>query len=206
MSVKKKRGGASTHVGQSGRAITGRVGSYGLAKQHHTAPVERPMNDITDDEIRKFLAPVRVDRLIDLIKERIVKENGREIVEFLALKGEREKPRIENASGPSLSTEEAGEVLSKSSETVRNHIKKNLLVGYTAANDQTKVRLPRWQFDGSKVYEWVPRLIEAFGENGWPLLNFVTVLRERLGKSYLDLLQAGEVDKVVAAAKRANPD
>lgn len=153
----------------------------------------------------QVFATAPVDELFVRLKQRIVKESGRDILEYLSLKGDQAKPRIEHDSGPSLSTEEAARVIGRSSETVRGYIKKNLLAGYTAANDQTKLRLPAWQFDGSEVHEWVPRLIEALGENGWPLLDFVTVERVSLGKRYLDLLREGEVEPVIAAARRANP-
>lgn len=220
MSEKKKRTGASAVVGRNPRAGNGQtrlaaqrnvITSQGqsLSTSHGKlipTHLGRPKSDVTDDVIRKVVATARVDQLLVMLRERIIKENGREILEFLTLKGEQAKLRIENESGPSLSTEKAGEVIGKSSETVRGYIRNNLLAGYTAANDRTKLRLPAWQFDGSEIHEWVPRLIEAFGENGWPLLDFVTVERVSRGKNYLDLLREGEIEPVIAAAKRANPN
>lgn len=189
------------------QALTGRKGSVvnSLVMGASHEPVgHHEQRD--NDRIRQFFATAPVDQIFVRLKERIVKESGRDILEYLTLQGDHAKPRIEHASGPSLSTEEAGQVIGKSSETVRGYVRRNLLAGYTAANDPTKLRVPAWQFDGAEVYEWLPRLIEAFGENGWPLLDFVTVERVSLGKSYLDLLREGEVEPVITAAKRANPD
>jgi hypothetical protein len=195
-------GGFIKHQG-----LTGRKNSVGtslvMGSSHGSVRHHEPRDS---DRIRQFFATAPVDQLFVRLKERIVKESGRDILEYLTLQGDRAKPRIEHASGPSLSTEEAGQVIGKSSETVRGYIRKNLLAAYTAANDPTKLRVPAWQFDSAEVYEWVPRLIEAFGDNGWPLLDFVTVERVSLGKRYLDLLREGEVEPVIAAARRANPD
>ena len=56
-------------------------------------------------------------------------------------------------------------------------------------------------------------VIEAFGENGWAILDFLTVPRNGLvadaefnGESLLQRLQAGDIDLVIEAARRANPN
>ena len=168
-----------------------------------------PPANATNDDIRAFLAPLPFARIIEALEERVIEANGREILEFLTLRGESSKPRIEKACGRSLSTEEAGMVLDRSSETVRSYVRNGRLVGYAAANDGTKIRLPEWQFHGSGAHAWVPELIQAFGENGWPLLDFLTVERGHLDKSYLDLLRTGELEDVmavIAAARRSTPD
>jgi hypothetical protein len=135
-----------------------------------------------------------------------------ELLATLALRGDQDKLFIEDRSGPSIGTEEAGARLGVTAETVRTRIARNLLVGYAAATDRTKIRLPSWQFTGEGVHAWVAPLLAAFGANGWALLDFVTVPR-RLGEAegpaesnHLHRLLGGHADEVIAAAARSNPD
>lgn len=172
-----------------------------------TRPLNQPFKDKA--EVLALLHEVPVDWMLEGLRIRVLEDNRSEpMLELLTSKGERTKPRIERASGLSLSTEEAAEMLGKTAETVRSYINNKQLVGYRAAADQTKIRLPRWQFNEKGLHDWVPRLIEAFGDNGWSLLDFVTVARTNIEgeQSYLDLLRAGNVEEVIAAAGRANPD
>ena len=138
----------------------------------------------------------------------------------LALRGDQDKLLIEDRSGPAIGTEEAGRRLGVTAETVRTRIARNLLVGYAAPADRTKIRLPLWQFTSDGVHPWVVPLLAAFGGNGWGLLDFVTVPRhledtadanDKGGagpaeSNYLHRLLTGHVDEVIAAASRSNPD
>lgn len=176
------------------------------SRKASTRPLNQPHKDKA--QVLEFLHRVPVDWMLEGLRLRVLEDNKSEsMLEFLTSKGERAKPGIERASGLSLSTEEAADVLGKSPETIRSYIKNKQLVGYLAAADHTKFRLPRWQFNEKGLHDWVRRLIDAFGDNGWSLLDFVTVARTNIeGDSYLDLLRTGNVEEVIAAAKRANPD
>jgi hypothetical protein len=229
----KKKSTRSTAVGDR-HSSTGRFVTTGRAKQPSTTTKESiplPAKGRTTNsakpplgrtstktsksglkdkaEIMALLHDVPVDWMLEGLRLRVREDNRSEpMLEFLTSKGERAKPGIERASGLSLSTEEAADMLGKTAETVRSHINNMQLIGYRAAADQTKIRLPRWQFKEKGLHDWVPRLIQAFGDNGWSLLDFVTVPRKNIEgeRSYLDLLRAGRVDEVIAAASRANPD
>ena len=61
------------------------------------------------------------------------------------------------------------------------------------------------------LHEWVAPLLEAFGENGWGLLDFLTVPRHGFvadvkldGESLLQRIQAGDVQFALEAARRSN--
>jgi hypothetical protein len=182
-----------------------------LGKPYSAKTSKRPLNPAFTDkaEVLALLHEVPVDWMLEGLRLRVLEDNRSEpMLEFLTSKGERAKPGIERASGLSLSTEEAADMLGRTAETIRSYITNKQLVGYRAAADRTKIRLPQWQFAENGLHDWVPRLIEAFGDNGWSLLDFVTVARTNIegGHSYLDLLRAGNVEEVIAAAARANPD
>lgn len=161
------------------------------------------------DLVMAVLKMVPLGVVIDLLTDQVRAANRTDqLLAALTLRGDLEKPTIQARSGPSLSTEEAGKRLGVSSETIRSRITKNALVGYEAPGDRTRLRLPLWQFDAKGgVHAWVPRLLAAFGSNGWSLLDFVTVPRTPLeGGDYLHLLRNGHVDEVTAAAMRSNAD
>jgi hypothetical protein len=123
------------------------------------------------------------------------------------------KPLIEARSGHAMSSAVAGERLKLSDETIRARVKENKLIGYFATDENRKLRLPEWQFYGPHtIHVWVQPLIEAFGENGWALIDFMTVPRTGMvadtqfnGESLLQSLQAGNAEVVITAAQRANP-
>ena len=174
-----------------------------------TAPAAAELEGPARDLVVAVLKMVPVDVVLELLTDQVRTANRAEpLVAALTLQGDLEKPKIQERSGPSLSTEEAGKLLGVSSETVRSRIAKKSLVGYAAPGDRTRVRVPRWQFDGSGgVHAWVPGLVAAFGGSGWGLLDFVTVPRSTLdGGNYLHLLLNGRADEVIAAALRSNPD
>jgi hypothetical protein len=56
----------------------------------------------------------------------------------------------------------------------------------------------------------VKPLIDAYGDNGWGLVDFVTTPRQALrGATYLHRLLGGrgpEIAGVIAAARRTNPE
>lgn len=159
--------------------------------------------------VRSVLDVVKLEDALAVLEETVQAANRSDrLLELLAIRGERDKVTIERRSGPSCSTEEAGQALKRSSETVRAQIAADKLVGYHAPGDRTRVRLPVWQFQaGGAPHAWVPALIEAFGANGWSLLDFVTAPRNDPGQSdHLHLLLNGRVQQVLAAARRSNPD
>lgn len=162
--------------------------------------------------VRSVLDMVPVGLVLDLVGDYVRKANrAQEMRRALTLRGDLAKPRIEERSGFSWSTEEVGKKLRKDAETIRNYIDHGKLVGYRAASDRTRWRLPMWQFrvedNGYAVHDWVSDLVAALGANGWGVLDFVTVPRTHLaGSNYLHLLQNGRADEVVAAAKRSTPD
>jgi hypothetical protein len=174
-----------------------------------TAPTAAELEGPARDLVVAVLKMVPLEVVLELLTDQVRAANRAEpLVAALTLQGDLEKPTIQERSGPSLSTEEAGKLLGVSSETVRSRIAKKSLVGYGAPGDRTRVRVPRWQFDGNgAVHPWVPRLVEAFGGSGWGLLDLVTVPRSSLdGGNYLHLLLNGRADEVIAAALRSNPD
>lgn len=159
--------------------------------------------------MRSVLDVVPWEDALDAMTERARELNHAEaMLEMLELRGERAKPLIERRSGAALSTDEAGRLLGKSAETVRTWIAQDKLVGYHAAGDRTRIRLPLWQFRADqRVHEWVQPLVAAFGSNGWAVLEFVTAPRVELGGvSYLNWLLNGRDADVIAAARRTNPE
>lgn len=128
--------------------------------------------------------------------------------DLLLARGDAAKPCIEAASGPSWDVTEAGAALGLPPASVLTLVYDRAAIGYRRAGESTP-RLPRWQFNeaAGTLHPWVQPLIEAHGDGGWGLVDFVTVERTSLdGQSYLSLLNGGRVDEVIAAAHRANPD
>jgi hypothetical protein len=142
-------------------------------------------------------------------------ELSRENVDLLlTARAEPHKLRVERQSGRSISTEQAAERLQITPEGVRKRIAKGTLIGYPAMGDgRNRMRLPEWQFAAPNVvHDWVPAVIEAYGTNGWALLDFLTTPlngevagRRLLNQSLLDLAQAGDVAFMLEAARAANP-
>ena len=165
--------------------------------------------------IANALKLVPMDVVLDELADQARAEHRADkLLATLALRGDQDKLLIEDRSGPSVGTEEAGARLGVTAETVRTRIARNLLVGYAAPADRTKIRLPLWQFTSDGVHPWLAPLLAAFGSNGWGLLDFVTVPRQ-LGdatgagpaeSNYLHRLLSGRAEEVIAAAARSNPD
>jgi hypothetical protein len=139
--------------------------------------------------------------------------HGKRRMTAAEVRGDLAKPFIEARSGHAISSSAAAERLKVSDETIRTRIKKNKLIGYYATGENRKLRLPEWQFSGPKtIHVWVQPLIEAFGGNGWALIDFVTIPRtgmvadtEFKEESLLQRIQAGDIDVAITAAQRANP-
>ena len=135
-----------------------------------------------------------------------------EIVASMTLEGEAAKPMIEFRSGPAISSPEAAKRLGVSDETIRNRVKALKLIAYPES-EKKLLRLPEWQFSTPNTpHPWVIPLLEAFGLNGWAIVDFLTVPRTGPvadvrfeGETLLQKLRAGETDLVLEAARRANP-
>lgn len=164
------------------------------------------------------LSTVSPERLLALVEKNLLARNAQKTRadqkrRLLVLRGEATKPLIEERSGPALSSDQAAERLKISSETVRSRVRDGLLVGYTMPGAKARLRLPEWQFAGpASVHAWVPVIVRSYGSNGWALVDFLTAPRLGLvadksfsGESLLQRLQAGEIDLVLEAARRANP-
>jgi hypothetical protein len=151
---------------------------------------------------------VPVSDAIEVLQEMVEKSASTNAAIGLAgIRGTMAMPAIAAASGPAISTAVAGERLRRSSETVRNMIDRGELIAYRPPEDQTKILLPLWQFTRGGAQPWVSDLIEAYGANGWSLINFIVAPRTNLnGATYLHLLQNGASADVVKAAQRTNPD
>lgn len=127
---------------------------------------------------------------------------AREMLEVLTARGDLAKPGIELASGPWYNTSTVSCILHITPKTIREYIRNNEIIAYS---HKSRFRVPSWQLYGSFIHMWVPQLIKVFGGNGWPLLDFITIARDTLdGNNYLDLLKKGQIDQVLAAARRAN--
>jgi hypothetical protein len=165
-----------------------------------------------DNLIRSVLDVVPLPRVLDILADYVRQANRADHMRAaLVLRGERAKPRIEERSGPAWSTEEVAQRLGKTSETVRSYIAEGELIAYPIESGRPRWRLPTWQFDAeasrATAHEWVAPLVAAYGENGWGLVDFLTVPREHLdGANYLRWLLGGRARDVVAMAKRANAD
>ena len=135
-----------------------------------------------------------------------------EFMRTMDARGEAQKPRVEAQSGPSITVEEASMQLGLSTAQVIALIGSNGAIGYRAQTQDHEMRLPRWQFrtDG-KLHAWVRPVCETFGENGWALVDFLTVPRSGLvvdrpfAGTLLEALQRGEIEFVIEAAARSNP-
>jgi hypothetical protein len=174
------------------------------------------VNELTDTEqivllALKRLSPARVMTVVLTHFKDRPKPAPAQVEDVLTAQGDAAKPVIEARSGPSVSSAEASKRLRISDETVRARVRGMKLVGYFESD--RKLRLPEWQFSTPESpHAWVAPLLAAFGENGWPLLDFLTVPRNGLvadteieGESLLQLLRAGRVNLVLEAAHRANP-
>jgi excisionase family DNA binding protein len=151
-----------------------------------------------------------VSRLLALVREKVATDATPEQVwEHAELTGETTKPLIATRSGTALTTEQAAERLQVTEQTVRNRIRHGELVFHPSLRGRGWL-LPHWQFIGeapAAVASWVKPLLEAYGQNGWGLVDFLTVPRtDRHGANYLSLLLAGESGPVLAVARASNKD
>src|SRR4051812_48346968 len=149
-----------------------------------------------------------------IIMRRTHQRTPDQVAALLTARGDAAKPLIERRSGPSISTAEAAERVGASDETIRKRIERGLYVGYPDLSKKERMRLPQWQFSGPReVHAWVEPLIQAFGNNGWALLDFLTIPRTGTiggkmfdAEPFLARLQAGDIQLVLDAAQRANPE
>jgi hypothetical protein len=137
--------------------------------------------------------------------------NSSKMRDLLLARGEAEKPIIEKRSGRSFSTVEVAARFGVTAGTVRSWVTTNRCVGYRGIG--RRLRLPAWQFSGRKlIYPWVAPLIKAYDVNGWAFLHFVTVPRSNIAdtpvtnESLVHRALAGDIDLVMKATRRANPD
>jgi hypothetical protein len=148
-----------------------------------------------------------------IITRRVQQRTPEQVARLLTARGDAAKPLIERRSGPSISTAEAAERLATSDETIRKRVERGMYIGYPDLSKKERLRLPQWQFSGPRdVHAWVEPLVQAFGNNGWALLDFLTIPRTgKIGEktfdeeSFLARLQAGDIQLVLDAAHRANP-
>lgn len=161
------------------------------------------------------IAPDRLLRLLTLsLKQRAEPLPSTLTAALLTARGDAAKPAIELQSGPSISSAQAAARMGVSDETIRNWIKTGRCIGYHDISGKARVRLPEWQFSGPKtLHSWVAPLIAAYGGNGWALIDFLTGPRHGNvagslfnGESLLQRIQSGEVQLVLDAAHRANPE
>jgi hypothetical protein len=188
---------------------------------HATTTVDTEVAELPSVEAKMaYLALQMVDTdtalqlLRALITRRSHQRTPEQVAGLLTARGDAAKPLIERRSGPSISTAEAAERLGASDETIRKRIERGLYIGYPDLSKKERMRLPQWQFSGPRdVHVWVESLIQAFGNNGWALLDFLTIPRTgTIGGRVFDTepllarLQAGDLQLVLDAAQRANPE
>jgi hypothetical protein len=176
-----------------------------------TATVE----EVAENGIRALLKASNLSpsRLIALAREQQqAMWDAKARWEEAVFRGDQAKPMIEGRSGPAYSTDQVAEKLSVSDTTVRNMFERGELVAYPALRGKG-LKFPFWQFSTggrrSTVKPWVKPLLSELDENGWALLDFLTVPRTDLdGISYLAHMERGDeaVCQVLEAAARANPE
>lgn len=147
-------------------------------------------------------------RMLAIAWEMIRDETDAELAWSASLiEGELAKRRIERLSGEFCCVKGAGEMLGVSTDRIRGMINQGDLIAYRAVHGD-EWRLPLWQFSTragrTDVYPWVRMIIQAYGGNGWGLLDFLCV--PRVGGSHLSRLQSAppEIDAVLAAARRTD--
>ena len=122
--------------------------------------------------------------------------------------GEAAKPQIEARSGPAYTGTEVARLLNCPERDVRSMAEANKLIAYPTADGRRLY--PTWQFSCTSVRSWVSDLIDKYGGNGWGLIDFLTVPRQRPGETnsscHLERLAAGYTTEVLEAAARSNPD
>lgn len=171
--------------------------------------------EVAENGIRALLraANLAPSRIIALAREQQQEQwDAAARWEEATFRGDQAKPMIENRSGPAYSTEQVAAKLNVSDTTVRNMFERGDLVAYPALRGKG-LKFPYWQFttEGRRmsVKPWIKPLLAAFDENGWALLDFITVPRTHLdGISYLAHTERGAdaVREVIEAAGRTNPD
>ena len=162
---------------------------------------------LAESVIRTAMDGLPVSRLLALVREKVATDaTPEEIWEHAELSGETSKPLIAMRSGMALTTEEAAERLQVTEQTVRNRIRHGELIFHPSVRGRGWL-LPQWQFIGPEAAPWVKPLLEAYGQNGWALVDFLTVPRtDRHGTNFLSLLLAGDPAPVHAAARALNKD
>lgn len=175
----------------------------------HT-PVSQPTaRGVAEAVIRSLVASANLPVEILLAIAREVLQERPEAAgswELAALEGDAAKPIIEARSGHALTTDEVAKRLQVSTQTVRNMVDRLDVISYPVVQGRGW-SYPLWQFAPRGLHDWVKPLLHAYGNNGWGLIDFLTVPRTSLdGDTYLSQLKAGDIEPVLAAARRTNPD
>ena len=192
------------------------MGALGMSSTALQRPQTKTLVQLAESAIRSLVRDSNFppDLLIEIAREEQRDQWTAENAWAAAsVEGDKAKPLIENRSGPSFTSEELAARLKVTTQTIRNMKERKELVAYTGFGAHNPLRFPSWQFvtAGSRLQtkQWIKPLLEAYGSNGWGLVDFMTVPRTPLnGLSYLASTERGEdgIRDVIDAAGRSNPD
>lgn len=116
------------------------------------------------------------------------------------LRGVQRKQSLLNAGGGVLSAEEAAQLLGISRQAVDKRRKQGQLLGLVQG--RRGYAYPAWQFENGRTIKNLEQALEALrGHDPWMQVAFFLNGNDRLdGKSPLELLRAGELERVLWAA------
>ncbi|HYL78550.1 MAG TPA: hypothetical protein VEU96_30440 [Bryobacteraceae bacterium] len=156
-----------------------------------------------DSVVRATAAPTDLSVLLTALSSGELLNDLRS-VEPLApafLRGIEAQRRLLDASGGTLTAQEAGEVLGISRQAVEKRRKAHTLIGLTTGRHG--YRYPAWQFTNSGVLPGLEDVLKALEPNDeWMQAAFFLGKNPRLGdRTPVEMLEGGEVTRVLDAAQ-----
>lgn len=160
--------------------------------------------DLSEDAVvRATAAPTDLSVLLTALSSGELL-NDLKSVEPLApafLRGIEAQRRLLDASGGTLTAEQAGSILGISRQAVEKRRKAHTLIGLTTGRHG--YRYPAWQFTKSGVLPGLEDVLKALGPHDeWMQAAFFLGNNPRLGgRTPIETLAAGEVTRVLGAAQ-----
>lgn len=144
---------------------------------------------------------ISLDKLLNIVETLTLAKNEADPLLKAKLKGLEVKQQLLFQYDEPLNSQEVADMLGMTRQAVDKRRNHNKLLGLSLG--KRGYRYPAWQFDNGDILSGWESVLAALTEiSPWGKLQFMLSGDIRLeGKTPIECLQAGEIEKVVAAAK-----
>lgn len=144
---------------------------------------------------------ISLEEVFDILEGLMIAQKESDPLLQAKLKGLEVKQELLFHSGKPFTSRETGRVLNMSRQAVDKRRDRNKLLGLSLA--KRGYLYPAWQFENGNVLPGFELVLEALAEiSPWGKLEFMLTGDLKLeGKTPLECLKAGQIDKVIEAAK-----